>query len=45
METRTESLILRKLTTTFAATTIFSILLVLISIQDGFEFEYNLGNH
>jgi hypothetical protein len=41
----TKSFILRKLSTTFVATTIFSFLLVLnFSIVDGFEFKYNRGN-
>lgn len=44
MESRTGSLILRKLTTTFVATTIFSAVLAFISFKDGFEFVYNQGN-
>lgn len=44
MKFRTGSLLLRKLTTTFVVTTIFSFVLVLSSITDGFEFEYNQGN-
>lgn len=44
MKSKTSSFILRKLTTTFLATTIFSFLLVLISSKDGFEFVYNQGN-
>jgi hypothetical protein len=44
MEIRMGSLILRKLTTTCVAATIFSVLLVFFSIKDGFEFVYNQGN-
>ncbi|WP_102349220.1 hypothetical protein [Bacillus sp. Marseille-P3661] len=44
MESRTGNLIIRKLTTTFVATTIFSLVLVFFSIIDGFELPYNKGN-
>jgi len=45
MEDRMRILILRKLTTTFVVSTMFSLLLVLIyGISDGFEFVYNQGN-
>ncbi|WP_240375656.1 hypothetical protein [Bacillus piscicola] len=44
MKPRVRSLILRKLITTFVTTTIFSMLLVFVSMIDGFEFVYNQGN-
>jgi len=37
-------LILRKLTTTFITTMIFSLAPVLLNVKNGFEFEYNQGN-
>lgn len=44
MGPRIGRLILRKLTTTFVTAMIFSFALVLISMLNGFEFEYNQGN-
>ena len=44
MGTGTESLLLRKLTTTFVTTTLFSLLFVFYYLNGGFESEYNLGN-
>ncbi|WP_010652250.1 hypothetical protein [Oceanobacillus massiliensis] len=44
MGTGAKTLLLRKLTTTFITTTLFSLLFVFYYLNGGFEFEYNIGD-